>query len=57
MANKIIEKMDKGEKAVGISLSFYADEMVELAGAMGLDFVNYDGQHAPITPETIDRFC
>ena len=57
MANKIIEKMDKGEKAVGISLSFYADEMVELAGAMGLDFVNYDGQHAPVTPETIDRFC
>lgn len=57
MANKIIEKMEKGEKAVGISLSFYADEMVELAGAMGLDFVNYDGQHAPVTPETIDRFC
>ena len=57
MANKIIDKMDKGEKAVGISLSFYADEMVELAGAMGLDFVNYDGQHAPVTPETIDRFC
>ena len=57
MANKIIEKMDKGEKAVGISLSYYADEMVELAGAMGLDFVNYDGQHAPVTPETIDRFC
>ena len=57
MANKIIEKMDKGEKAVGISLSFYADEMVELAGAMGLDFVNYDGQHAPVTPETNDRFC
>ena len=57
MANKIIEKMDKGEKAVGISLSFYADEMVELASAMGLDFVNYDGQHAPVTPETIDRFC
>jgi 4-hydroxy-2-oxoheptanedioate aldolase len=57
MANKIIEKMDKGEKAVGISLSFYADEMVELAGAMGIDFVNYDGQHAPVTPETIDRFC
>ena len=57
MANKIIEKLDKGEKAVGISLSYYADEMVELAGAMGLDFVNYDGHHAPVTPETIDRFC
>ena len=57
MANKIIAKMDKGQKALGISLSFYSDELIELAGAMELDFVNYDGQHAPITPETIDRFC
>ena len=56
-ANKIIEKMRLGQKAVGISLSFYADEIIELAGVMGLDFVSYDGQHAPITPETIDRFC
>ena len=57
MANKIIAKMNKGQKALGISLSFYSDELIELAGAMELDFVNYDGQHAPITPETIDRFC
>jgi 2-keto-3-deoxy-L-rhamnonate aldolase RhmA len=57
MTNKIIDKMNKGQKALGISLSFYSDEIIELAGAMKLDFVNYDGQHAPITPETIDRFC
>jgi len=57
MANKIISNMQEGKKSYGISLSFYADEMVELAGAMGLDFVNYDGQHAPVTPETIDRFA
>ncbi len=55
--NKIIEKMQRGEKAVGIALSFYSDEIIELAGVMGLDFVSYDGQHAPTTPETIDRFC
>ena len=55
--NKIIEKMRSGQKAVGISLSFYSDEIIELAGAMGLDFVSFDGQHAAITPETIDRFC
>ena len=37
--NKIIEKMKLGQTAVGISLSFYADEIIELAGAMDLDFV------------------
>ena len=55
--NKIIEKMRQGQKAVGISLSYYSDEIIELAGVMGLDFVSFDGQHAAITPETIDRFC
>ncbi len=47
--NKIMEKMRLGQKAVGISLSFYSDEIIELAAVMGLDFVSYDGQHAPIT--------
>ena len=55
-ANKIIEKMRLGQKAVGISLSFYSDEIIELAGAMNLDFVSFDGQHAATTPETINRF-
>ena len=55
--NKIIEKMRRGEKALGLALSFYSDDLIELAGLMGLDFVNYDGQHAPTTPETIDRMC
>ena len=55
--NKIIERMRSGQKALGLKLGFYSDEMIEVAGLMGLDFVWYDGQHSPITPETIDRFC
>ena len=54
---KIKDRMKEGKKAYRIALSFYTDELIELAGAMNLDFVNYDGQHAPVTPETIDRFC
>jgi len=57
MSNKILQKMRDGEKAYGIGMSYYADEIIELAGVMGLDFVNFDGQHAPTNPETIDRFC
>jgi len=55
--NRILEKKMAGKKAFGLALSFYSDELIELAGVMGLDFVSYDGQHGPITPETIDRFC
>lgn len=55
--NKIIEKMRRGERALGLDLNFYSDDLIELAGLMKLDYVHYDGQHGPITPETIDRFC
>ena len=55
--NKIIDRMNNGEIALGLDLNFYSDDIIELAGLMGLDYVNYDGQHGPITPETIDRFC
>ena len=55
--NKIIEKMRNGEKALGLALNFYSDDLIELSGLMGLDFVRYDGQHGPVTPETIDRMC
>jgi 4-hydroxy-2-oxoheptanedioate aldolase len=57
VGNKVIERMRRGEKALGLSLSFYADELIEVAGRMGLDYVNFDGQHSPTSPETIDRFC
>ena len=55
--NRVIERMRKGEKALGIDIQFYHDEVVELAGVMGLDYVHYDGQHGPTTPEIIDRMC
>ena len=55
--NKIIDRMNNGEIALGLDLTFYNDDIIELAGLMGLDYVLYDGQHGPITPETVDRFC
>ena len=55
--NKIIEKMRAGEKALGLHLNFYSEDLIEIAGLMGLDLVNYDGQHGPVTPETIDSLC
>ncbi|SVD42596.1 uncharacterized protein METZ01_LOCUS395450, partial [marine metagenome] len=57
LSNKIIQRMHRGEVALGLEMSFYNDDLIELAGLMGLDYVHYDGQHGPITPETIDRFC
>ena len=46
--NKIIERMRRGEKALGLALSFYSDELIELAELMDLDFVSYYGQPSPV---------
>ena len=50
IANKILERISRGEKALGMGMSHPSEELVELAARMGLDFVNFDGQHTPITP-------
>lgn len=34
-----------------------SEELVELAGRMGFDFVNLDGQHAPVTPQQVGAVC
>ena len=57
VANKILERIRRGEKALGLALGSYSDELVELSGVVGLDFVSYDGQHSAATPEIIDRMC
>ena len=55
--NKILERARNGEKALGLTMNDPSEELVELAGRMGLDFVNFDGQHWPITPERVGQLC
>ena len=55
--NRILERAAKNEKALGLSLTNCSGELVELAGRMGLDFVDFDGQHSPVTPAEIGEMC
>ena len=55
--NKILERIKKGEKALGLFMSDPSEELVEMAGRMGLDFVGFDGQHSPLTPERVGTLC
>jgi 4-hydroxy-2-oxoheptanedioate aldolase len=55
--NKILERIRNGEKALGLTMNDPSEELVELAGRMGLDYVNFDGQHWPITPERVGQLC
>ena len=55
--NKILERIRAGEKALGVSIMDPSDLLVEMAGRMGLDFVQFDGQHWPLTPERVGTLC
>ncbi|MBI4024548.1 MAG: siderophore biosynthesis protein SbnG [Verrucomicrobia bacterium] len=55
--NKILERMRAGRKALGAVLNFPSEEIVELMGIAGLDFVSFDGQHGAFTRESLDRLC
>ncbi len=55
--NNCLTRIRNGEKALGLAMSDPSEELVELAGRVGLDFVAFDGQHSPITPERVGRLC
>ena len=55
--NKVLEKMRQGKKAYGCTLEFPSTAVVELLGVAGLDFVLFDSEHGPFTPESIDDLC
>ena len=55
--NNVITKMKAGQKAYGCSLTFPSTAVVELMGQAGLDHVQFDAEHGPFTPESLDDLC
>ncbi len=55
--NKILQRINRYEKTLGLTLSEPSGLMVELAGRCGLDFVSFDAQHTPLTPAAIGEMC
>ena len=55
--NRVVEKMRRDELAYGINMSFPSTTLVELAGRAGFEFVMFDGEHGPFTPQDIDDLC
>ena len=55
--NKILRRIRDGQKALGLAMSDPSEELIELAGRTGLDYVSFDGQHSPLTPERVGQLC
>lgn len=55
--NNVVTKMRAGQIAYGCNLSFPSSTLVELAGRAGFDFVTFDSEHGPFTPDVLDDLC
>ena len=55
--NKILHKANNKQIALGIRVSNSSEEVIEIAGRMGLDFVYLDAQHSPFTLPDIEKYC
>lgn len=55
--NNVIAKMSAGEMAFGSNLSFPSSTLIELSGRAGFDFVTFDSEHGPFTPDLMDDLC
>jgi 4-hydroxy-2-oxoheptanedioate aldolase len=55
--NKVVENMKSGKMSHGVNLNFPSSTLIELAGIAGFDFVTFDCEHGPFTPESLDDLC
>ena len=55
--NKILYRANNNEKSLGIRISNSTEEVIEIAGLMGLDYVYLDAQHSPFTLPEIEKYC
>jgi len=55
--NTILAKMQEGVRAKGCALTFPSNNLVELIGLAGLDFLYLDGEHGSFSPNEIEDMC
>ena len=55
--NNAVTKIEAGGIAYGFTLTFPSSAVVELMGMAGFDFVHFDSEHGPFTPESLDDLC
>ncbi len=55
MNNKLKQKLDRGEKPIGIFFDTASEYLMECTGRTGIDFVIIDNEHSPIEAETSAR--
>ncbi len=55
--NNVVTRMQTGDMAYGCMISFPSTTLIELMGRAGMDYVLFDAEHGPFTPQDLDDLC
>ena len=55
--NKMLAKIKKGEKVIGLQIPFYSPDLVELMGIAGVDYVFVDCEHGSFSLSDVEAMC
>ena len=55
--NNIVMNVHAGRQSYGFTMTFPSSTVLEIMARAGFDFVSFDSEHGPFTPESIDDLC
>ncbi len=55
--NNVVMNVHSGRQSYGFTMTFPSSTVLEIMARAGFDFVSFDSEHGPFTPESIDDLC
>ena len=55
--NRVVENAAKGRMSYGFNITFPSAPVMEIMALAGFEFVSFDAEHGPFTPDTLDDLC
>ena len=55
--NRVVENAAAGRMSYGFNITFPSAPVMEIMSRAGFEFVQFDAEHGPFTPESLDDLC
>ena len=56
-SNRVVENAAAGRMSYGFNITFPSASVMEIMALAGFEFVSFDSEHGPFTPDTLDDLC
>ena len=57
LGNRVVENTAAGRMSYGFNITFPSAPVMEIMARAGFEFVSFDSEHGPFTPDTLDDLC